>query len=57
MVTLLSFDSLVMADLLSSDNAQYFSEEYPIIYKNKFKKKNGKGFYYTNSIDVALKNN
>jgi len=46
-----------MADLLSSDNAQYFSEEYPIIYKNKFKKKNGKGFYYTNSIDVALKNN
>ena len=46
-----------MACLLSSDNAQYFDENYPIIYKNKLKKKNGKGYFYTNSIDLALKNN
>ena len=57
LVTLLAFDSQVMASLLSSDNSKYFNEEFPIIYKNKFKKKNGSGFYYTNSIDVALKNN
>lgn len=57
LVTLLAFDSQVMATLLSSDNAQYFNEKFPIIYKNKLKKKNGSGFFYTNSIDVALKNN
>lgn len=57
LVTILAFDSHVMASLLSSENSEYFNEEFPIIYKNKFKKKNGSGFYYTNSIDVALKNN
>ena len=57
MVTLLAFDSQVMATLLSSENSKYFNEQYPIIYKNKLKKKNGKGFFYTNSIDVAIKNN
>lgn len=57
LVTLLAFDSAVMEILLSSDNAQYFNEQYPIIYKNKLKKKNGNGFFYTNSIDVALKHN
>ena len=56
-MTLLAFDSQVMATLLSSDNAEYFNEKFPIIYKNKLKKKNGSGFFYTNSIDVALKNN
>ena len=57
MATLLAFDSASMASLLSSENSEYFDEQYPVIYKNKFKKKNGKGFYYTNAIDMALKNN
>jgi hypothetical protein len=46
-----------MAFLLSSDNFAYFSELYPIIYKNKISKKDGKKFYYTNAIDIAIKNN
>jgi hypothetical protein len=57
MATLLAFDSSSMDCLLSSKNSEYFDEQYPIIYKNKLKKRNGKGFYYTNAIDVALKNN
>lgn len=42
---------------MSSRNAKYFNEQYPIIYKNKLKKKSGTGYFYTNCIDVALKNN
>ena len=55
--SILSFDSLSMESLLSDENDQYFSEEYPIIYKNKMIKKDGSGYYYTNSIDNAIKNN
>jgi len=55
--SILSFDSYSMESLLSEDNEQYFSEEYPIIYKNKMIKKDGKGYYYTNAIENALKNN
>ena len=46
-----------MDSLLSKKNEQYYDEKYPIIYKNKLKKKNGKGNFYTNAIDIALKNN
>ena len=55
--SILSFDSSSMDSLLSEENDSYFSEEYPIIYKNKMQKKDGKGYYYTNAIDNALKNN
>ena len=55
--SILSFDSYSMESLLSEDNEQYFSEEFPIIYKNKMLKKDGKGYYYTNAIENALKNN
>jgi hypothetical protein len=34
--SLLSFDSLSMKSLLDEKNKMFFSEEYPIIYKNKF---------------------
>lgn len=46
-----------MDSLLDRKNEKFFDEKYPVIYKNKFKKKNGRGFYYTNAIDLALKNN
>ena len=55
--SILSFDSLSMKSLLDEKNDKYFSEEYPIIYKNKMLKKDGKTYYYLNAIDIALKNN
>ena len=54
--SLLSSDSKSMEYLLHSRNEKFFSEEYPIIYKNKLLKRNGKGYYYTNAIENALKN-
>jgi hypothetical protein len=57
MVALLAFDSGSMRSLLSEDNSKFFSEEYPIMYKTKVAKADGKHFYYTTAIDVALKNN
>ena len=57
MASILAFDSGSMASLLSSSNNKYFSEMFPIIYKNKIAKKDGKNYYYTNAIDIALKNN
>ena len=46
-----------MKSLLNEKNDIFFSEEYPIIYKNKMLKKDGKNYYYTNAIENALKNN
>jgi hypothetical protein len=46
-----------MKYLLDKKFERFFSEEYPIIYKNKMLKKNGKEYYYTNAIENALKNN
>jgi hypothetical protein len=57
MCSILAFDSGSMAALLDEKNESYFSELYPIIYKNKIAKKGGESFYYTNAIDIALKNN
>ena len=57
MASILAFDSGSMASLLDSSNNQYFSDMFPIIYKNKIVKKDGKNYYYTNAIDIALKNN
>ena len=56
-VSILAFDSKSVANLLSEDNEEYFSEEYPVIYKNKILKKNGKDYFITSAIDTALKNN
>jgi len=53
--SILSFDSWIMNYLLDDSHSEYFSEEYPIIYRNKYIKKSGKDYYYTNSIDIALK--
>ena len=57
MASILAFDSGSMAALLDSKNTSYFNELYPIIYKNKILKKDGKNFYYISPIDIALKNN
>jgi hypothetical protein len=57
MASILAFDSGSMGALLSESNRRYFSELYPIIYKNKVPKKSGEGFFYTNAVDIALKNN
>ena len=58
MVTILAFDSGSMESLLSSDNAEFFDQEYPVIYKTKVPKKNNKKSYYFNTaIDNAIKNN
>lgn len=56
-VSILAFDSKSVANLLSEDNEEYFSEEYPVIFKNKILKKNGKDYFITSAIDTALKNN
>ena len=57
MVSILAFDSGSMKVLLGEHNSQYFSEQYPIIYKNKIPKKTGKEYYYRTAIDNALRNN
>jgi|TARA_B110000305_G_C19407318_1_gene623476 hypothetical protein len=57
MASILAFDSRAMECLLRDENSEYFSEEYPIIYKNKIRKKTGKDFYYISALDAALKNN
>ena len=40
-LSVLSFDSKAVASLLSEDNSDYFSEEFPVIYQNKVMKKSG----------------
>jgi len=56
-VSILAFDSRSVASLLSEENSDYFSEEYPVIYKNKVLKKSGQDYFITSAIDIALKNN
>lgn len=57
MTSVLAFDSGSMGALLGQENNAYFNEQYPIIYKNKIAKKDGKNYFYTNAIDIAIKNN
>jgi len=46
-----------MENLLHDENSECFDEEFPIIYKNKIRKKHGKDFYFISALDAALKNN
>jgi hypothetical protein len=57
MASILSFDSGSMISLFNDSNAKYFSADYPVIYKNKILRRDNENFYYTNAIDIALKNN
>lgn len=57
-VSILAFDTQSMESLLNEKNNQYFSDEYPIIYKNKISKdKSSTHYFYRTAIDVALRNN
>jgi len=63
MVSMLSFDSRSMAHLLDDSNSDYFSETFPIFYRNKIAKNRGKNhqndgkYYYISAIDRALRSN
>jgi len=58
MVSILSFDSRSMKQLLSDKNKSLFQADFPIFYKNKIQKSNNKDkYFYRSAIDSALKNN
>lgn len=58
MVSILSFDSRCIKSLLSEDNIDYFSTDYPLFYKSKIQKSNNKEkFFYRSAIDMALEAN
>lgn len=58
MASILSFDSRSLKHLLSDQNSQFFSEEFPLFYKNKIVKNNKPGkYFYRSAIDMALRNN
>lgn len=58
MASILSFDSRSMGALLHEKNQEFFSEEFPIFYKNKIPKmSNNGGYYYRTAIDRALRCN
>lgn len=56
MVSMLSFDSRSMGHLLNEKNDSFFSEKFPIFYKNKIKKGEGK-YFYRSAIDRSLRCN
>lgn len=58
MVSLLNFDSKNMKILLDEKYETYFSEEFPIFYRNKIAKYGSRNSYYFRSaLDNALRNN
>jgi hypothetical protein len=57
---LLSFDSRSMAHLLDDKNNEFFSDKFPIFYRNKISKNgkhDGDAYYYISAIDRALRSN
>lgn len=58
MASILAFDSRSLKHLLDDKNSQFFSEEFPMFYKNKIIKTNKPGkYFYRSAIDMALRNN
>lgn len=57
MVSILSFDSNSIKQLLSEENQRFFNSEFPIIYQVKVAQKTGNEYDYTNAIEIALKHN
>jgi hypothetical protein len=58
MASILAFDTRSIRKILDESNEEHFSTElYPIFYKNQIPKKTGKGYYYRNALDNALRNN
>jgi hypothetical protein len=56
MVSILSFDSRSMSHLLDDKHADFFSDEFPIFYRNKIQKSGGK-YFYRSAIDRSLRCN
>jgi len=50
MASILAFDSGSIDALLNESNEEFFDETYPIIFKNKIPKKQGKDFYYRSAV-------
>lgn len=59
LASILSFDSRSMAILLDDSNSEYFSDVFPIFYKNKLQKAGGASqrYCYRSAIDNSLRNN
>jgi hypothetical protein len=57
MVSILAFDTRSMNYLLDDQFKEYFSITYPLFYRNKIQKGKGKGLFYRNAIDSALRSN
>lgn len=58
MAAILAFDNKCMNYLLDKRNEEFFSEEYPVFYKNKVQKLNNKNkYFYRYPIEFALKKN
>lgn len=58
MASILSFDSRSLKHLLADKNSEFFSDDFPMFYKNKIVKTNKPGkYFYRSAIDMALRNN
>lgn len=58
MTAILAFDSQSINTIIGSHNSEYFSNEFPVFYRNKIQKKNNQEkFFYRSAIDTAMKNN
>ena len=57
MVSILSFDSNSIRQLLADENQKFFNDKYPIIYQVKVAQKSGNEYDYTNAVEIALKHN
>jgi hypothetical protein len=58
MVSILSFDSRSMKELLDDKNQEYFQSDFPMFYKNKIQNPDNRDkFFYRSAIDSALRNN
>ena len=57
MVSMLSFDSRSMEFLLKDEFSDFFSDKYPLFYKNKICKGTDGQYFYRNAVQNALKNN
>ena len=57
MTSILSFDNRSINFLLNDDFNEYFSSDYPIIFRNKIQKGDPalQKYYYKNPIDIAIK--
>ena len=58
MAAILAFDSKSIQSIIGEHNADYFTDEFPVFYRNKVAKKNNPNkYFYRTAIDTALKNN